>query len=506
VSESSHARLVAERLVAELGPEGARRAIVAICAKLSPVERAALAARWPFWARPKQLPPGNDWRSWGFLAGRMFGKTRSIAERINDRVQAGVYKLVGVIAQNETNAIKVQVEGKSGLIATAPPWCRPTFRPSDNVLEWPNGALGHVLTPEAPDAPRGFEFDASWLSECQSWPVATRWLAYTNVLFATRSGPAQILWDATGKKGHPILLDRLQLAREMPDKHLIVRGSSRENAANVGAGVVDELERKFAGTREGREELDGDTREDEESDCIARVEWIEPHRRVLPATLARRGLGIDPAITARAGSDRTGIVDAGVDHARHGYVIDDFTGKYPPHAWAKLALDRYVDQALDIIVVETNRGGDLVTQNLRAAAAERRLQVVVLGEKDRPRGQRGIVYVKEVHSRGEKADRARPLSTAYERGRISHVIGGNLTSIEKTLTTWEPSPGMRWSPDDLDALNAIMSELLGLTDDALDPAGAFPGIVEAGRILAGGTAARQVGTLLGPTRGRRDRL
>src|SRR5438270_10353875 len=40
----------------------------------------ALEASWPAIARPNQLPPPGDWQVWLLLAGRGFGKTRTLAE------------------------------------------------------------------------------------------------------------------------------------------------------------------------------------------------------------------------------------------------------------------------------------------------------------------------------------------------------------------------------------------------------------------------------------------
>jgi phage terminase large subunit-like protein len=96
----------------------------------------------------------------------------------------------------------------------------------------------------------------------------------------------------------------------------------------------------------------------------------------------------------------------------------------------------------------------------------------------------GRVFVREVYARGAKEDRAEPVATAYERGRVSHVIGADLVGLEDTLTTWEPLPGND-SPGDLDALVHAMVELLDLSKNTLDPRQDFKGIGEvAKQILA----------------------
>lgn len=479
--ETSLAHQIAARLVKELGRDGAKRAIPVICSKFTTVELAALAALWNFWARPKQIAPAGNWRSWGFLGGRGFGKTRSCAEWINQEVQSNRAPYIGLAAQNEDKSIEIQVEGKSGLIATAPPWFKPKWHANAGQLEWPNGSIATVYTPEKPGNIRGPEFNIAWLCEIQSWPNATREEAFSNFMLATRLGYARTIWDATPKRGHPIIKELLARGKEDPRKHVVIRGSIYENATNLGEGVVADLERKYKNTRKGREELDGEQLDDSEL-AIAQQGWIDRNRRPLPSHLVRRGLGVDPAVTARGGSDRTGIVEGGLGVDGHGYVLADKSGKYDPPTWAKIVLDRYVEGDCDIIVVETNKGGNLLVANLRAAAKDRDLTIVVVGKDERPQRQAGIVFVKEVYSKGEKADRARPLSTAYEGNVIHHVEGADLTSLEDTLTTWEPAPTGP-SPDDLDALNVIMTELLELKEETIDLSKGFAGLEAMARAI-----------------------
>lgn len=464
------------RLAEGLGPL-AHQALDVILDKLSFDELVALAYDWEnTWARHQQLPPPGSWRTWGMFGGRGLGKTRSFAEHVNAEVRAERAWSIGLCAQNEDKSIEIHINGPTGLIATAPPWFRPEWEASKKELVWPNGARAYVRTPEKPGSIRSGEHELAWLSEIQSWPAATRDEAMLNFDYAVRAGYARTIWDATPKRGHPVLKRLRALSNAEPTKYVIVKGSMRDNAMNLGDGVVEDLERKYKGTRSGREELEGEEL-DESENTIAEQAWIERTRRPMPVSLVRRGLGIDPAVTSRKSSDRTGIIDAGLGADGQALVVADLSGKHPAHVWPTIVLDRYVQYGCDIVVVETNKGGDLVTQNLRAAAAARRppLTVVIVGKDERPHHTFGVVHVKEVHSRGEKADRAKPLATAYERGRVSHVIGADLTSLEETLTTWEPTPGAR-SPDDLDALTHIVGELLGLVEDVPDLSAGFVGI------------------------------
>ena len=73
-----------------------------------------------------------------------------------------------------------------------------------------------------------------------------------------------------------------------------------------------------------------------------------------------------------------------------------------------------------------------------------------------------MVYVKEVVSRRGKETRAEPVASLYERGRVSHVNGSDLSELEDVLTTWVPESGGA-SPDALDALVHGVWELAALS-------------------------------------------
>ncbi len=474
----SPAARIARQLV-EWHGERAHDVVDKCLALFSNVELAAAENDWGFWARPKQLPPSHPWQSWGFLTGRGFGKTIALSKYINQEVEAGRAPLILLMAQDEQSAIDIQVKGPSGLIATAPHWFKPTWLASEMVLVWPNGARAYVRTPEVPGKIRGLEYYIAWLSEIQSWPVATRDEAYMNALLSTRSGEAKIVWDATPRKRHPILKKLLKAAEQDP-QHVAVRGGTRENPY-LAKGYQEKLEAELGGTQRGREELLGEMLSDSD-DALFRDEWINAARRPMPDRLVRRVIGIDPAITDRAGNDRTGIVECGLGVDDQVYVIGDYSGRYGPEAWASVVVDKYLANGCDCVVVETNKGGDLVIRNLRADAGPRGLSVVLLGKEERPHRHQNVVYVREVHARGSKEDRAQPIATAYERGRVSHVKGVELSELEDTLTTWEPEKGKR-SPDALDALVHAAIELLGLASNKPDPSHGFKGLAEVNRAV-----------------------
>lgn len=477
----SPAERIGQALLETYGLEGAHDAVNSMLDSLSVVDLAAHEQDWAgFWARPNQLPPDTDWITWSLLAGRGFGKTIAISKHVNAEIRAGRARFVCAMAQDEDNTVKLQILGPSGLIATADHDFKPEWQASALELVYPNGARVIVRTPEVPGKIRGFEYHLSWLCELQSWPASTRDEAFMNVQIATRLGYSRIVTDSTPKRRNPLQRKLLQNAEHEPDKHVMVRGTTHGNPY-LGRRYIKNLEAEIGGTQRGREELLGEFFDDSDA-ALVKQAWIDDARRHMPETFARRVIAIDPAVTSRAGNDKTGLILAGLGLDGQVYILADRSDKYAPAKWAEIVLDSYVRNSCDCVVVETNKGGELVTHNLRAHADKKGLSVVVIGKDARPNRVPGTIHVKEVHARGPKEDRAQPLATAYERGRVSHAIGADLAALEDLLTTWEPAPGQR-SPDALDACVHAVSELLGLATNKPDPSQGFKGIAEAGKVL-----------------------
>jgi phage terminase large subunit-like protein len=158
-----------------------------------------------------------------------------------------------------------------------------------------------------------------------------------------------------------------------------------------------------------------------------------------PDDLNRVLVAIDPAVTANAESDETGIVVVGADRNRRGYVLEDLSGRYSPNQWATIAIDA-ARRWKGSIVAETNQGGDMVTAVLKS-----------LG--DRAHGVR-IIDVKA--SRGKLA-RAEPVYSLYQEQRIFHV--GQLPLLESQMLGFNPDNQIT-SPDRVDALVWGLSALL----------------------------------------------
>lgn len=459
------------------------------------IELAALWHDWEFWARPAQLAPeGSAWRSWGALTGRGWGKTRAFSEFVNREAASGRAMRIALMAQTETKAWEVLIEGESGLLATSAPWFK--ARAFNGRVMWPNGAQAFVYTPESPGGVFGPEHHLGWASEIHYWPKATREDAFRNLRLGLRLGYGRLVWDSNPRRGHPIIRFLLERGERDPVRHVVVRGATYENAANLTAGAIEEWEQEFGrDTAFGRQMLLGEQIDDEEG-ALVKAKWITDNRRSLPDRLVRRALAIDPAISTRRGTDPTGIMDVGLGEDGQLYVIEDLSGRHAWEAWGTLVVTEYMRRKCDCVIVERNRGGDACVANLRAAAKDAGVSVVELDGNAMTRNDPRVIYVKQVISRSGKVERAEPVAGLYERGRVSHVKGADLETLEEQWTSYEPAPNVE-SPNALDACVFAVWELADLGRESKDPRMAFAGLLEASRALSAPVASPGLGVIPG---------
>src|SRR5437763_2470476 len=130
---------------------------------------------WRAKARPSQLPPAGDWNGWVVCSGRGYGKNRMASEFIHEEVQAKRAGRIALVAPTVADARDTIIEGESGILATAPSWCRPEYEPSKRKLTWGNGAVAHTFSSEEADRLRGPQFDLAFADELAAWhdPQAT---------------------------------------------------------------------------------------------------------------------------------------------------------------------------------------------------------------------------------------------------------------------------------------------------------------------------------------------
>jgi phage terminase large subunit-like protein len=395
----------------------------------------ALEHSWAAVARPNQLPPPGDWwQIWLLLAGRGFGKTRTLAEWVCHQVLSGLAKRIALVAATAADARDVLVEGESGILAVAPPWFRPAYEPSKRRLTWPNGAIATTFSAEEPERLRGPQHDAAVCDELGSWSRPETW---DMLQFGLRLGRNPLCLVATTPR--PTKLIRELLAREGHDV-VVTRGSTYENRANLAPGFFDQVIRKYEGTRLGRQELNAELLDDTPGALWSHA-IIDAARVSAVPSLQRIVVAIDPAVTSGEDADETGIVVVGKDSNGHGYVLADLSGRYAPIEWAKCAIVAYRTYKADRIVAETNNGGEMVENTIRMVDPN-------------------IPFTAMRASRG-KVTRAEPVSALYEQGRMHHI--GLFPQLEDQMTNFTSDfdpKAAGYSPDRLDALVWAATELL----------------------------------------------
>lgn len=370
------------------------------------------------------------WRAWVILAGRGWGKSRTGAEWVRAQVKAARAGRIALVARTAADVRDVIVEGESGILAISPKGERPTWEPSRRRLTWPNGAQATTYSADEPDQLRGPQHDLCWADELAAWRYPDAW---DQVRFGLRLGDHPRVVVTTTPRPTQTIRDLIASTDTV-----VTRGRTRDNAVNLAPGVVAELERRYAGSRLGRQELDGEVLDDS-AGALWRWQWIDTARVAKAPDLRRVVVAVDPAITAHDESDETGIVVAGVGYDGRGYVLADESGRYRPEEWARKVASAYTAHRADAVIAEGNQGGDMVSSVLRSA------------------GGAGMP-VRIVHAKRGKATRAEPVAVLYEQGRVSHV--GALSRLEDQLTTWDPASA-RESPDRLDALVYAVTELMG---------------------------------------------
>ena len=406
----------------------------------------ALLHDWQIWARDDQLPPPHEniddetisWTTWLLLGGRGAGKTRAGAEWVRAMalgkppIADVVAKRIALVGQSLGDVRRTMIEGNSGLLEIHPDHERPKFEPSKRRLTWPNGAIAEIFSAEDPDALRGPQFMAAWGDELCKWPNAE---ATWNMLqFALRLGkhPRQVM--TTTPRPTRFLKDLIKDKRTT-----LSRSATADNAPNLSASFMSTIKARYAGTRLGRQELDGEMIEDRQ-DALWSREAIEKTRRPAPPELERIIVAIDPPVTEGARADMCGLIAAGLGEDGRGYVLKDKSTKgLAPLKWARAAIDLYHELEADRLIAEVIQGGDLVETVLRQVDP--------------------TIAIKKRHARRGKWLRAEPVAALYEQGRISHV--GCLPELEDQMCDFGPgglSSGE--SPDRLDALVWALSELM----------------------------------------------
>jgi phage terminase large subunit-like protein len=403
----------------------------------------ALPYIFEFWALEHQVPPGGDWRTWVILGGRGAGKTRAGAEWVRGRVEGakpldpGTCRRLALVGETVEQVREVMIFGESGIMACSPPDRRPEWQATRKRLVWPNGAVAQVFSAHDPEGLRGPQFDGAWVDELAKWKKARD--TWDMLQFGLRLGEAPQVCVTTTPRNVGVLKDILG-----SESTVVTNAPTEANAANLAQGFLEEVRARYAGTRLGRQELDGVLTEAAE-DALWTPAMLERARVGAAPELDRIVVAVDPPVTGHAGSDACGIVVAGavtqgpVQDWRAFVLADESLDAAGPAAWARAAIRAMERWGADRLVAEVNQGGDLVEQVIRQVDP--------------------LVPFRKVHASRGKVLRAEPVAALYEQGRVHHLRGLGALEDQMCAMTARGYEG-RGSPDRVDALVWALTDLI----------------------------------------------
>jgi phage terminase large subunit-like protein len=408
---------------------------------VSLIEAGLIAGEWFEYARDTQYPLGptlDNWPdTWLVMGGRGAGKTRLGAEWINSLVRGFSpfadrgHKRFALIGETFADVRDVMIEGPSGIV-TISRHDRPRFEASRRRLLWDSGAVATIFSSEDPESLRGHQFEAAWCDEVAKWRYAEA--CFDMLQFGLRLGtqPRQIITTTP----RPTRLMKRLLGDPTVE---VTRMRTEENAANLAPGFLKMVERRYAGTRLGRQELGGEMIEDRE-DALWSRSMIEETSLDVAGPMGRIVVAVDPPASSRKTSDACGIVAAGLDGQGRCVVLADATVRAAkPQEWAAQAVALFHRLQADCLVVEVNQGGEMATAVIKTVDP--------------------AVPVKAVRAQRGKWLRAEPIAALYQQGKVRHA--GRFGELEDEMCDFGPnglSNGR--SPDRVDALVWAITELM----------------------------------------------
>jgi phage terminase large subunit-like protein len=331
----------------------------------------------------------------------------------------------------------VMIFGDSGIMACSPPDRRPDWLATRRVLRWPNGAEAVACSAHDPESLRGPQFDGAWVDELAKWKRAQE--AWDMLQFTLRLGDDPRVCVTTTPRNVGVLKALLA-----SPSTAVTRAPTEANRAYLAASFLDEVRARYAGTRLGRQELDGDLL-DAVDGALWTLEMLEGARCSEAPEFDRIVVAVDPSAASHKRSDACGIVVAGVvtegpPQDWQAVVLEDASVQgVSPLVWARRAITAMERWGAQALVAEVNQGGDMVEAVLRQVDP--------------------MVPVIKVHAARSKAARAEPVAALYEQGRVRHL--GVFDALEDEMCQMSRSGYQgTGSPDRLDALVWALTDLV----------------------------------------------
>lgn len=246
-------------------------------------------------ARPEQITPPGDWKTWLYLAGRGAGKTRAAAEDVSGYGLDNPGSRIAVVAETFADGRDTCIEGESGLLSVLPEQSIRHWNRSLGELVLTNGTRYKIYSGDKPNQLRGPQHHRAWSDELAKFMYAEE--TWTQLQLGLRLGdnPQNIVTTTP----RPIPLIRELVERE---NVTTTSGSTYDNAANLADSFLLEVRTLYEGTKLGDQELHGKIVE-LDGESIFKSEWFHGKNRYDPEDdrpwnrVTRRFVAIDTANT-----------------------------------------------------------------------------------------------------------------------------------------------------------------------------------------------------------------
>jgi len=328
---------------------------------------------------------------------------------------------------------------------------------TDWYAKMPNGSeiwFGGLDDKERTEKILGQEHATIYLNECSQ-------IGYNAVLFAmTRLAQVVMCKTSTGERHLSLLMlydcnppSEAHWSYKLFKKHLdpetkkpltdandyaCLQINPADNKGNLDKKYLERLENMPA--RIKRRFWDGEFADVTEN-ALWTNELIDRFRVLEAPQMVRVVISVDPSgagDTDNADNDAIGIVVAGLGEDGIGYILEDVTVKAGPKTWGNVAVSAYDRHEADIVVGETNYGGEMVKFVVQAAKP-------------------GVPFHKVNATRGKHV-RADPISVLYSQGKVKHV--GTFPELEDEMCGFTTAGYIGDdSPNRVDAMVWAITEL-----------------------------------------------
>lgn len=234
---------------------------------LPPEHRAAFEwrSKWLIQAHQHQIrPPGDWWSIWLMLAGRGAGKTRTAAEELGWWAWQNPGTRWLVSAPTSADVRSTCFEGDSGLLSVIPQELIKDYNKALHELYLINGSLIKGIPASEPERFRGPQFHGGWLDELAAWEYLQD--AWDMLQFGMRLGKKVRIICTTTPKPKDLIVD---LVGREGDDVVITRASTYANIDNLADNFKRQI-LQYEGTRLGRQEIEAELIDPEESGIVKR--------------------------------------------------------------------------------------------------------------------------------------------------------------------------------------------------------------------------------------------